>query len=120
MLFSQQLNSHRIFKRQAKALIRLRVCAGWSEPLLVAHTTLLEISCRGSFQDHDVAHSIGVQNGFLLFYCLQEPIFDVLVIFFLKLEVYVCLVKSLLILSFYLSKQLNESPRTQNFGVKPL
>ena len=37
-----------IFKRQAKALISLRVCAGWSEPLLVAHTTLLEISCRGS------------------------------------------------------------------------
>ena len=35
--------------RLAKALIRLRVCAGWSEPLLVAHTTLLEISCRGSF-----------------------------------------------------------------------
>ena len=32
----------------AKTLIRLRVCAGWSEPLLVAHTTLLEISCRGS------------------------------------------------------------------------
>ena len=31
------------------ALIRLRVCAGWSEPLLVAHTTLLEISCRGSY-----------------------------------------------------------------------
>ena len=30
------------------ALIRLRVCAGWSEPLLVAHATLLEISCRGS------------------------------------------------------------------------
>ena len=30
------------------ALIRLRVCAGWSEPLLVAHTTLFEISCRGS------------------------------------------------------------------------
>ena len=37
--------SHRIFK----ALIRLRVCADWSEPLLVAHTTLLEISCRGSY-----------------------------------------------------------------------
>ena len=34
--------------RQAKALISLRVCAGWSEPLLVAHTTLLEISCHGS------------------------------------------------------------------------
>ena len=29
-------------------LIRLRVCAGWLELLLVAHTTLLEISCRGS------------------------------------------------------------------------
>ena len=42
-------NSHRIFKRLAKALIRLRVCAGWSEPLLVAYTTLLEISCRGSY-----------------------------------------------------------------------
>ena len=38
----------------------------------------------------------------------------------LKLEVYVCLVKGLLILSFYLSKQLNESPRTQNLGVKRL
>ena len=31
------------------ALISLRVCAGWSEPLLVAHTTLLEISCHGLF-----------------------------------------------------------------------
>ena len=30
-------------------MIRLRVCAGCSEPLLVAYTTLLEISCRGSF-----------------------------------------------------------------------
>ena len=39
---------YRIFKRLAKALIRLRVCAGWSEVLLVALTTLLEISCRGS------------------------------------------------------------------------
>ena len=29
------------------ALIRQRVCAGWLEHLLVAHTTLLEISCRG-------------------------------------------------------------------------
>ena len=33
--------------RQAKALIRLRICAGWSEPLLFAYTTLLEISCGG-------------------------------------------------------------------------
>ena len=47
MVFSQSLNTHRILKRLAKALIRLRVCAGWSEPLLVAHTTLLEISCTG-------------------------------------------------------------------------
>ena len=31
------------------ALIRLRSCAGWSEPLLVTHTTLLEISCHSSF-----------------------------------------------------------------------
>ena len=31
------------------ALIRLCVCAGWSEPLLVAQTTLLEIPCHGSF-----------------------------------------------------------------------
>ena len=30
------------------ALIRLRIGAGWSEPLLVAHTKLLEISCCGS------------------------------------------------------------------------
>ena len=48
MLFGQELNSHRVFKRQAKALTILRVCAGWSEPLLVAHTILLEISCCGS------------------------------------------------------------------------
>ena len=33
-----QLKTHRIFQRL------LNVCAGWSEPLLVAHTTLLEIS----------------------------------------------------------------------------
>ena len=35
-------------QRLAKALIRLRVCAGWSQALLVAHTTLLVISCPGS------------------------------------------------------------------------
>ena len=48
MMFSQYLNNHRILKRLAKALIRLHVCAGWSEALLVAHTTLLEISCHSS------------------------------------------------------------------------
>ena len=29
--------------RLAMALIRRRICAGWSEPLIVSHTTLLEI-----------------------------------------------------------------------------
>ena len=38
-----------MFMRLANALNRLRICAGWSEPLLVAQATLLEISCRGSF-----------------------------------------------------------------------
>ena len=40
--------THRIVKRLAMALIRLRVCAGWSEALLVEHTTLLEILCHSS------------------------------------------------------------------------
>ena len=44
-------DTHRIFKGLAKALIRLPVCAGWSETLLVAHTTLLEISCPGSYMN---------------------------------------------------------------------
>ena len=40
--------NNRIFKRLAKALTRLRLFAGWSEPLLVPHATLLEISCCSS------------------------------------------------------------------------
>ena len=32
-MFSQLLNNYRILKRLAKALIRLRICAGCSEPL---------------------------------------------------------------------------------------
>ena len=48
-LFGQLLNSQRIIKRLAKALIRLRLGEGWSEALLMATTTLLEISCRGSY-----------------------------------------------------------------------
>ena len=64
---------------------------------------------------------LAYKMDFWIFFCLQEPIIDVLVIFFvLKLEVYVRLVKSLLILSFHLSKQLKESPRTQNLEVIPL
>ena len=43
------LTLNRIFKRQAKALIRLPVWAGWSEALMVAHTTLLEIPCSRSY-----------------------------------------------------------------------
>ena len=35
--------THRILKRLAKYLIRLRACAGLSEPLLVTHTTFLGI-----------------------------------------------------------------------------
>ena len=50
MVFSQLLNSHRLLKRLVKTLIRLRICAGWSKPLLVAHTTLLEIPCHGSYE----------------------------------------------------------------------
>ena len=48
MVFSQKLNNHRMLKELAKAQIRLRICAGRYEALLVAHTKLLEISCTGS------------------------------------------------------------------------
>ena len=41
-----------IFKRQAKVLIRLCICAGWSESLLVAHTTVLKFVCHGSNIDY--------------------------------------------------------------------
>ena len=41
-------NTHTIFKQLTKALIRLHVCAGWSEDLRVAHTILLEIPCHDS------------------------------------------------------------------------
>ena len=40
---------HRIFKRLAKALTRMRVFAGGQNRWLVAHTRLFEISCRGSY-----------------------------------------------------------------------
>ena len=64
MMLSQKLNSHKIFKQLAKALISLRVCAGWSEPLLVVHTTLLEISCHCSFHKHK---SCGVISHLILY-----------------------------------------------------
>ena len=43
MIESQQVISRRIFKRLAMALIKLHVCASWSEPLLVVNTTLFEM-----------------------------------------------------------------------------
>ena len=53
-----------IFKRLANALIRQTVCAGSSEPLLVAHTTFLEISCRGLFVNVSV-YGFLVQEGLI-------------------------------------------------------
>ena len=44
-MFGQSKN---IQATMAVALIRQRMCAGWSEPLLVAYTTLLEISLRNT------------------------------------------------------------------------
>ena len=50
------------------ALISLRVCAGWSEPLLVAHTTLLEILCTGSILLYlQYGECSKILNTFLLF-----------------------------------------------------
>ena len=61
MMFGQWLKSHRILARQARALIRLRVCAGWFEPLLVAQSTLFEISCCGSYVYY-LPHDINVPD----------------------------------------------------------
>ena len=50
----------------------------------------------------DVAHSIGVQNGVLHFFLFTGTNIGCSGHFFvLKLEVYVCLAKSMLVLSFY-------------------
>ena len=69
---------------------------------------------------YDVAHSIGVQNRILPFPFTGTDFLRSGHFFVLKLGMYVRLVKSLSILSFYLSKQLKESSRTQNLGVKRL
>ena len=53
-------NKSIVFKRLAKALIRLRICACWSKPLVLAHTTLFEISYCGPF--------IGAKNALRLYY----------------------------------------------------
>ena len=62
------------------ALTRLRLCAGWSEPLLVAHSTLLEISCHGSFKDAIPASTesdfleADLLLGLLLFGCCSRSL----------------------------------------------
>ena len=64
---------------------------------------------------------LAYKTWFCLFSVYRNPFIMFWSHFFvLKLGVYVCLVKSLLILSFYLSKQLKESSRTKNLGVKRL
>ena len=55
MMLGQPLNSHRILKRPAKALISLRVCAGWSESLPVAHTIF--------WKSHVTAHMYGKNDN---------------------------------------------------------
>ena len=54
-------NSLRLFKRPAKPLIRPCVRAGWSEALLVALATFLEISCHGLIRNMSVQiHSYAI------------------------------------------------------------
>ena len=43
-MFGLLPKGHKLFKRLGNALIKLRVYAGWSEPLLVSHTALLELN----------------------------------------------------------------------------
>ena len=55
--------------RLVKALISLCVCAGWSEPLQVAHTTLLEISCcvsNASSEHYTVLFVLGLKFQMLI------------------------------------------------------
>ena len=53
MKFNQKLNTHIILKRLAKALIGLRVCAGWSEPFAggtyhVVGNLMSQLKCYGN------------------------------------------------------------------------
>ena len=62
---------------------------------------------------------LAYKTWFCLFFCLQEPIHDVLVISFaLKLGVYVRLVKSLLILSILFIKTIKGELKNSKFGGK--
>ena len=56
------------------ALIRLHVCAGWSEALLVAHTALLEIPCHGSYLEYGPAHKSLILIAFLSNECWGESV----------------------------------------------
>ena len=86
MMLSQLLYNRRILKRLAKALIRLHVCAGWSEAVLVAHTTLLEISCTGSNVILFVCFCCCCCWWWcllllLLFVCIVAALFDIVYVF---------------------------------------
>ena len=74
MMLGQSLNIHSIFKRQAKALIRLLVCASWSDPLLVTQTTLLEISCHGSVYLFGVNYTVSSQSNTIIIYISRSQI----------------------------------------------
>ena len=62
-------DNHRIFKRLAMALTRLCVCTDWSEHLLVAHTTLLEMSCHGSLISLDRIIYMASKVKHQLYFC---------------------------------------------------
>ena len=62
---------------------------------------------------------LAYKTWFCLFSVYSEPIYNVLVIFFvLKLGEYVCLAKSLLILSFLLIKTVKGELKNSKFGGK--
>ena len=50
----------------AQSLIRLRGCAGWSEPSLGAHAVLLEMLCPGPVNDKRGRHLLILAENFKL------------------------------------------------------
>ena len=80
---SLSVSCHRIFKGGAKALIRLHTCTGWSEPLLVAHTLLLDIPhpCLFLF-GHNLTLFKIIQNGCHPFSPMQGDMFSAMMAFF--------------------------------------
>ena len=65
MRFGQWFNCHRIFKRPAKALIRLRGCTGWSAGLLFTTHQRQVFSCRGPYYgiNHSYQNVSNLTNG---------------------------------------------------------